>query len=83
MEMENIKEFLLEYIEREYSLPEGTDIDSFNYIEEGFIDSLGILGIIAEIEDNFGISFTDEELSGEEFKVIGTLANMIKRKMEE
>ena len=83
MEMENIKEFLLEYIEREYSLPEGADIDSFNYIEEGFIDSLGILGFIAEIEDNFGISFTDEELSGEEFKVIGTLANMIKRKMEE
>ena len=83
MEMENIKEFLLEYIEREYSLPEGTDIDSFNYIEEGFIDSLGILGFIAEIEDNFGISFTDEELSGEEFRVIGTLANMIKRKMEE
>ena len=81
--MEEVRDFILDYIEREYSIPEGTDRMNFNYVEEGYIDSLGLIQFIAVIEDEFGIVFTDEELSGEDIKVVGKLVGMILRKREE
>lgn len=78
--MEKIKEFILNYIQREYTLPEGTDVDSFNYVESGYVDSLGFIQFIAILEDEFGIQFTDEEMEGGDIKVIGRLAWMIGQK---
>lgn len=78
--MENVKEFIVEYIEREYSIPDGTDPDTFNFMEEGYIDSMGLIQFIAVLEDEFGIEFSDEELSGEEIKIVGKLAKLIEDK---
>ncbi len=78
--MENVKEFIVEYIEREYSIPDGTDLDTFNFMEEGYIDSMGLIQFIAVLEDEFGIEFSDEELSGEEIKIVGKLAKLIEYK---
>jgi Phosphopantetheine attachment site. len=78
--MENVKEFIVEYIEREYSIPDGTDLDTFNFMEEGYIDSMGLIQFIAVLEDEFGIEFSDEELSGEEIKIVGKLAKLIEDK---
>ncbi len=79
--MDEIREFVLEHIQSEYDLPEDVDIDSFNYMENGYIDSVGIVSFVMEIEDEFGISFDDKELMDERFKVIGSLIEMIKEKM--
>ena len=78
--MENVKEFIVEYIEREYSIPDGTDLDTFTFMEEGYIDSMGLIQFIAVLEDEFGIEFSDEELSGEEIKIVGKLAKLIEDK---
>ena len=75
--MDEIKDFIVEYIEHEYEIPEGTDLDSFNYVEEGYIDSMGLIQFIAVIEDEFGIEFSDEDLSGDEIKTVGKLAKLI------
>nr|WP_297705284.1 acyl carrier protein [uncultured Butyrivibrio sp.] len=80
--MENIKDFVIEYIQREYTIPEDKDIMSLNYVEEGYIDSLGLIQFIAVIEDEFGITFTDEDLKGEDIKVVGKVVELVKRKME-
>lgn len=80
--MEKIQDFLLDYIQREYSLPEDIDFITFNYVESGYIDSMGLVQFIATIEDEFGIEFTDEELENPKIKVIGGLIDMIKSKME-
>ena len=78
--MNSSKDFIVDYIEREYSLAEDADLMSLNYVEEGYIDSLGLIQFIAVLEDEFDITFTDEELAGEEIKVIGKLAEMIDAK---
>lgn len=80
--MNKIEEFIVEYIQREYTISEEVDILSLNYMEAGYIDSMGLLQFVATLEDEFGIEFTDEELAGCDIKVVGSLAKMIERKME-
>lgn len=79
--MKNAKEFILEYLESEYSLPKDAD-DSFNFIETGYVDSMRMVQFIVLLEDEFGIEFTDEELTLDEFKTIGGLAGLVERKLE-
>lgn len=80
--MTDIKEFVTEYIQREYTVPADVDIMALNYIEAGYIDSMGLLQFIATLEDEFNISFTDEDMSSPDIKVVGTLISMIEKKIE-
>ena len=80
--MDKIKAFILDYIQREYTIPEGTDINNFNYVTSVYVDSLGFIQFIAVLEDEFAIQFTDEEVESEDIKVVGKLAEMIARKRD-
>lgn len=79
--MNKIEKFITEYIQREYTIPEEVDIFSLNYIESGYIDSMGLLQFIATIEDEFEIEFLDEELESDDIKIVGNLISMIERKI--
>lgn len=78
---EKIEAFVTEYIQREYTFPEGTDIMSLNYVESGYVDSLGLIQFIASIEDEFGIEFTDDDMENPDLRVIGKLIEMIQNKI--
>ena len=78
--MEDIKEFIVDYIQREYTLPADTDVMELNYIESGYIDSLGFVQFVALIEEEFDVVFSDEELDSPDMKVVGKLVALIDRK---
>ena len=78
--MEEIQEFIVDYIQREYTLPADTDVMELNYIESGYIDSLGFVQFVALIEEEFDIVFSDEELDSPDMKVVGKLVALIDRK---
>ena len=78
--MEEIKEVIVDYIQREYTLPADTDVMELNYIESGYIDSLGFVQFVALIEEEFDIVFSDEELDSPDMKVVGKLVALIDRK---
>ncbi len=78
--MKSVREFVLDYLQKEYSFPEGADADSINYIENGYADSIGLLKFVVELEEEFGIEFTDEELSSPGFKVTGELIKLVEKK---
>ncbi|MBR6271413.1 MAG: acyl carrier protein [Lachnospiraceae bacterium] len=80
--MDTIKRYIVNYLEREYALPEGVDIDTFDFLENGYVDSMGMIQFVVLLEDEFGIAFDDEELSLPEFKTVGGLAGIIHSKME-
>ena len=80
--MADIKEFIVEYIQREYTVPEDADIMNLNYVEEGYVDSMGLIQFIAIVEDEFGIAFTDEDLANPDIKVVGFLVELIAEKMQ-
>ena len=81
--MENVKDFIVDYIQREYTIPEDIDVMNLNYVEEGYIDSMGLIQFIAVIEDEFNITFTDEDLAREDVKVVGKMVNLVTSKMED
>ena len=81
--MENIKEFIVDYIQREYTVPEDVDVMNLNYVEEGYVDSMGLIQFIAIVEDEFGIAFTDEDLSNPDIKVVGKLIEIVAAKAGE
>lgn len=80
--MKDVKAFVTEYIQREYTIPQDIDILTLNYVESGYVDSLGLIQFITTIEDEFSIEFTDEELDSTEIKVVGKLIEMIENKMD-
>ena len=80
--MSRAREFILDRLQREYSFKDGTDIDQINFVNEGYMDSLGLLQFIGEMEDEFGIEFTDEELESGSFRIVGELIAMVEKKLE-
>ena len=51
-----------------------------SFLEEGIVDSTGILELVMFIEETFGITVEDEELLPENFDSVGQLAAYIRRK---
>lgn len=80
--MNRVREFILDRLQREYSFRDGTDVDEINFVDEGYMDSLGLLQFIGETEDEFGIEFTDEELESGSFRIVGELIAMVEKKLE-
>lgn len=80
--MPDIREKILEFVEREYKLPDDVDYDSFDFVENGYVDSMGLVQFVAILEDDFDIEFSAEELLSEEFKTIGGLEKIISEKLQ-
>lgn len=81
--MNDIQTYIVEYLQREYALPENVDFDTFNFVDEGYVDSMGMVQFIVLLEDEFGISFTDDELSDSAFRTVNGLSDIVERKMAE
>ena len=54
--------------------------DSTPLLDEGIIDSLGILDIVTHLEDAYGIQVGDDELNPENFASIAALAAFVERR---
>lgn len=81
--MTNVEDFIIKYIQREYTVPEDQDIMALNYVESGYVDSLGLIQFIATIEDEFGIEFADEDMESSEIKIVGKLIQLIENKLNQ
>lgn len=80
--MQDVKKFVTDYIQREYTVPEDKDIMSLNYIEEGYIDSMGYIQFISTIEDEFGIEFEVEDIDNPDMRIVGRLIDFIYEKIK-
>jgi len=54
---------------------------STNLIEEGVIDSLGIMKLLTFIEETYNIQISDEELLPENFESLGAITGMVESKL--
>ena len=62
--------------------PLGADLvfeDSTPLLADGIIDSMGIFGVMTELEGALGFSFPPEELVAENFQSIDTMFAMVQR----
>lgn len=53
--------------------------DTFSLIENGVLDSLGIMKLIQFIEERFSFSIEDEDILPENFENIESISQFIKR----
>ena len=49
-------------------------------IESGIVDSLGILRLVAFIEENFSVVVDDTEVVPENFETINAMSSLVERK---
>ncbi len=57
-------------------------MDDYPLLEKGVLDSMGIIQVVAFLEDEFGIEVDDAELVPENFETIGSIAELIDSKRE-
>lgn len=81
--MTDIKEFVTEYIQREYTVPQDVDIMTLNYIEAGYIDSMAFIQFISTIEDEYDIEFEVEDIENPKLRIVGKLIDFIQAKIDE
>jgi len=55
--------------------------DSTSFLEEGIVDSTGILELVMFVEETFNITVEDEEIMPENFDSVAQLAAYIHRKI--
>jgi acyl carrier protein len=44
-------------------------------------DSMAVVNVVAALEDEFGITFSDDELSAETFATLGSLTRLVNEKL--
>ena len=55
--------------------------DGTSFLEEGIIDSTGILELVTYLEEEFSVKVKDEELIPENFDSINNIATYLNKKM--
>ncbi len=58
-----------------YQLPDDT-----SFLEEGIVDSTGVLELVMFVEETFNVTVEDEEIMPENFDSVAQLAAYIRRK---
>ncbi len=55
--------------------------DDASFLEEGIVDSTGVLELVLFIEESYGLSVADADLTPENFDSVANLAAYVRSKM--
>ena len=55
--------------------------DDASFLEEGIVDSQGVMELLLFVEDTFGISVDDQEITPDNFDSVSRLADFIRSKL--
>lgn len=78
---ENVKQVVFSFLESHNPIPGDTEAQKLtcHYLDAKIIDSLGIVQMIMEFEEKFGIEFTSDDLQSEAFLTVGGVIGIIER----
>ena len=79
---EAIKAFIVQYYPEKLGKFAGNPVtipDSFDLLQEGVVDSFGILDLTAALETKFGINIDFEGLEAEQISIVGPLSQYLAR----
>ena len=80
--MSQVREQIREFIVENFLVGEDSDDlkDDSSFLEEGIIDSTGVLELVEFLEDTFEIKVDDEELIPENLDSINNLCTYLEKK---
>jgi acyl carrier protein len=78
MNPNNLTLDIYNYIKKEMNHSKDFDLEA-NIIEEGLVDSTGILALILFLEERFGIEIDLEDINPENFARVGAIADFVNK----
>ena len=77
-----IKEQLKDYIARNLLFSDNgfKYDDDASFLEEGIVDSIGVLELVAFVDESFGVEVEDHEVTPDNFDSVNKLAAYVQRK---
>ena len=64
-----------------FGAEDGQFSDDESFLEKGFIDSTGVLELVAFVEEQYGIRFQDDEITPENLDSINRLIQFLNKKL--
>lgn len=52
-----------------------------SFLEEGIVDSLGVMELVSFVEDQFGVTVDDQEITPDNFDSVSKLAVYVRSKL--
>ena len=52
-----------------------------SFLEEGIVDSLGVMELVSFVEDHFGVKVDDQEITPDNFDSVNKLSAYVQRKL--
>ena len=81
-DQKKIQKFIVDKLEEKKPISKRNKkkILNYRYLDDGQIDSLEIFSFIQKIENNFKIKLKPEDTNSDEFRYVGGLIKIIKKK---
>ncbi len=77
-----IKELIKKFLNERFLLNSSAEIDEdASLIENGVVDSLGVLEIVGFIEEKFRFEVQDEDLTSDNLDSVNKIVRFVERKM--
>ena len=85
MDIQNIKPQIRQYIAQNllFSSNGFKYSDNASFLEEGIVDSLGIMDLTMYIQESYGVTISDAELTPDNFDSVNKVAQYIQHKLAE
>lgn len=78
--MANARQEIKKFIEDEFVVGDGVDLETADLLEEEVIDSLGIFTLIAYIQEQLGVEIQPEEINLENFQTLDSITTLVESK---
>ena len=79
--MTEIKDQVRTFVRTNFYVPESVKLtDGASLLEQGIIDSTGVLELVTYIEETFGISIDDAEMVTQNLDSVDSIASFVGRK---
>lgn len=77
-----IKELIKKFLNERFLFNQAAEIDEdASLIENGLVDSLGVLEIVGFIEEQFQLEVQDEDLTSDNLDSVNKIVRFVERKM--
>jgi len=79
--MNDIKQQVRQFIGKTFYVPDPTALgDDLSLLDQGIVDSTGVLEVVHFLEESFEIKVSDEEISPDNLDTIGRIATYVAKK---
>lgn len=80
MSKQDVRNFLIDFIQRSHSLPKDDEIDSIDLFAAGYVDSMAVIRLVVELESMFDVRIEEEDIVSAAFKTVAGIANLVEQK---